>query len=96
MKTFGLRGGYQPWNSLESFKKAKDEKLDGVTADIWMTRDEKLAVLHGTQEGDMILEDKDNSYHNYGKIYMLDWDELKSMKKTACLLEDVLKIFQDD
>ena len=64
MKTLGLRGGYQPWNSLESFKKAKEAKLDGVQLDVWLTADNKLAVLHGGPIGEIILHTNETSSKN--------------------------------
>tara|TARA_B110000285_G_C14738080_1_gene429526 strand:+ start:99 stop:314 length:216 start_codon:yes stop_codon:yes gene_type:complete len=66
MKTLGLRGGYKPWNSLESFKKAKEAKLDGVQLDVWLTADNKLAVLHGGTIGEIILHPKETGSKNYG------------------------------
>jgi len=39
MKVYGHRGGFLPYNSLESFKKAKDEQIDGVELDVWLTTD---------------------------------------------------------
>ena len=39
MKTYGLRGGWKPYNSLDSFIMAKDMRLDGVQVDVWLSKD---------------------------------------------------------
>ena len=89
MKTFGLRGGYQPWNTLEAFEKANNAKLDGVHADVWLTSDDKLAVLHGGRYGELILNAA-KSKRNYGLIYNQKYNEIKRLKQDVCLLEEVL------
>ena len=58
MKIYGHRGGFLPYNSLESFNKAKQEQLDGIELDVWLTTDNELAVIHGGWEGE-ILEGED-------------------------------------
>ncbi|KYN93721.1 glycerophosphodiester phosphodiesterase, putative [Plasmodium reichenowi] len=40
-----------PENSLFSFKKALDENVDGVELDVWLTKDNQVIVLHGTEDG---------------------------------------------
>ena len=54
MKVYGHRGGFLPYNSLESFKKAKDEQIDGVELDVWLTTDNQLAVIHGGDHGEIL------------------------------------------
>ena len=51
MKTFGNRGGWAPYNNFDTFAKAKIEKLDGVTLPVWLTGDNKLAVVYGGRLG---------------------------------------------
>ncbi|KAI4835935.1 glycerophosphodiester phosphodiesterase [Plasmodium brasilianum] len=40
-----------PENSLYSFKKALDNKIDGVELDVWLTKDNEVVVIHGTDDG---------------------------------------------
>ncbi|VTZ66703.1 glycerophosphodiester phosphodiesterase, putative [Plasmodium chabaudi chabaudi] len=40
-----------PENSLYSFKYARDSGLDGVELDVWLTKDNKVIIIHGTDEG---------------------------------------------
>ena len=49
----GHRGGFKPDNCLMSFKKARDNKLQAIELDIWITKDNELAVIHGGYDGEM-------------------------------------------
>ncbi|CRG95585.1 glycerophosphodiester phosphodiesterase, putative [Plasmodium gallinaceum] len=40
-----------PENSLFSFKKAVDLKIDGIELDVWLTNDNEVVVIHGTNDG---------------------------------------------
>ena len=48
------RGGpvWGPENSMKVFQKTKEEKIDGVEADIWMSKDQVPMVLH---DGDLSM-----------------------------------------
>lgn len=77
MKTFGLRGGYEPWNSLEAFNKAKKAKLDGVQLDVWLTSDNKLAVIHGGLNGEIFTGADQGNLNLHDFIFYKTFDELK-------------------
>ena len=53
IQIFGHCGGFQPGNTLFAFKQAKEHNLDGVELDVWLTRDKQLAVLHGSNDGQL-------------------------------------------
>ncbi|SBT46447.1 glycerophosphodiester phosphodiesterase, putative (GDPD) [Plasmodium ovale wallikeri] len=40
-----------PENSLYSIKQAIDHKIDGIELDVWLTKDNKVVVIHGTEDG---------------------------------------------
>ncbi|GAW83151.1 glycerophosphodiester phosphodiesterase [Plasmodium gonderi] len=40
-----------PENSLYSFKKAIDYGIDGIELDVWLTKDNEVIVIHGTEDG---------------------------------------------
>ncbi|CRH04071.1 glycerophosphodiester phosphodiesterase, putative [Plasmodium relictum] len=40
-----------PENSLFSFKKAVDLKIDGIELDVWLTKDNEVVVIHGAYDG---------------------------------------------
>ena len=96
MKTFGLRGGWEPFNSLDTFQLAKDLKLDGVQIDVWLTKDEKLAVIHGGNNGEVLSEGERFRSKNegYGQIQTKTFGEIKDIRPEACLLEEVIEIFK--
>ncbi|VWU52864.1 Glycerophosphoryl diester phosphodiesterase family, putative, partial [Hepatocystis sp. ex Piliocolobus tephrosceles] len=57
-----------PENSLYSFKKAIDEKADGIELDVWLTSDNVVIVLHGASNGeinDFFMKNGDN-----GNLYI--------------------------
>ena len=39
MKTYGLKGGFRPLNSIEAFNQALSLGLYGVDLDVWLTND---------------------------------------------------------
>lgn len=51
----GHRGGFKPDNSMHAFKKAKQNQLQAIELDIWITTDNQLAVFHGGYDGEMPL-----------------------------------------
>ena len=53
MKTFGNGGGWNPFFSLVSFDKAKQENLDGVFLEVWFTVDEQLVVINAGKNGEI-------------------------------------------
>ena len=38
MKTYGHRGGFTPYDTMDSFKKAVSYGLDGVEIEVWLTK----------------------------------------------------------
>lgn len=79
MKTYGHRGGWKPFNSIDVFKKAKQENIDGVELDVWLTSDNQLAVIHGGYSGE-ILEGPDHSGDpSEGYIYEQTYDRVKDV-----------------
>lgn len=52
----GHRGGFKPANSMHSFEKAKENCLQVIELDIWITKDDQLAVIHGGFDGEMPLK----------------------------------------
>lgn len=49
----GHRGGFKPDNCLMAFKKAKKSELQVIELDVWITKDDVLAVIHGGYDGEM-------------------------------------------
>ena len=43
----GHRGGFLPDNTLHAFKQARDNTLESVELDVWVTKDDRLVVIHG-------------------------------------------------
>ena len=49
----GHRGGFKPFNSMHNFKLARDNQLQAIELDVWLTKDNEIAVIHGGTEGNM-------------------------------------------
>jgi len=49
----GHRGGFMPHNSMHSFGKAKMNSLQAIELDVWITKDNEIAVIHGGFDGEM-------------------------------------------
>ena len=93
MKVYGHRGGFLPYNSLEAFKKARDEQIDGVELDVWLTSDNELAVIHGGPEGE-ILEGEDGAgVPDSGYIYTSTYAQIKELDEATCKLEEVFDMY---
>lgn len=68
-----------PENSLFSFKSAVNEKADGIEFDVWLTKDNEVVVLHGTEDGylgETVVSDK--PLKNY-KIEDLTSEEIRNL-----------------
>ena len=89
MKTYGNGGGWQPYNSLVSFDKAKQEKLDGVFLEVWFTVDEQLVVLNAGPNGEIM-----SANESKGNVYSENFDDIKDNVPMACLLDQVLYNFK--
>lgn len=63
----GHRGGFLPYNSMHAFRKAKDHELEAIELDIWVTKDDQLAVIHGGFDGEMppLIGDPDDKEPTY-------------------------------
>ncbi|KYN95675.1 glycerophosphodiester phosphodiesterase [Plasmodium gaboni] len=86
-----------PENSLFSFKKALDANVDGVELDVWLTNDNKVIVLHGTEDGLLghtLLCDDDCENKN---IEELNLDEIQKYHfKEPWILNHGKTFYQDN
>ena len=89
----GHRGGFQPDNTLFAFKKAKDNNVEAVELDIWLTKDDQIVVIHGGQEGAMPPKINDKSTENSPDvmIYDLTYQEVLDHFKETQVYHDSLK-----
>lgn len=68
-----------PENSLFSFKSALNENADGIEFDVWLTKDNEIVVIHGTEDGylgETVVSDK--PIKNY-KIEDLTSEEIQKL-----------------
>lgn len=68
-----------PENSLFSFKSALNEEADGIEFDVWLTKDNEVVVIHGTEDGyvgETVVSD--NPLKNY-KIEDLTSEEIRNL-----------------
>ena len=89
MKTIGNGGGWQPFNSLVTFDKAKQENLDGVFLEVWFTVDEQLVVLNAGPNGEIVPGDDSK-----GNVFSENFDDIKEHSPMACLLDQVLFLYR--
>ena len=60
MKTYGHRGGFVPYDTMEAFKKAVSYGLDGIEIEVWLTKQtaafpQKLIVMSSGNFGEVTL-----------------------------------------
>ena len=53
MLIVGHRGGFKPDNTISAFREAKDNQLQAVELDVWITLDDQIVVIHGGQDGEL-------------------------------------------
>ncbi|KEG03259.1 hypothetical protein YYE_02193 [Plasmodium vinckei vinckei] len=81
-----------PENSLYSFKYARDSGIDGVELDVWLTKDNKVIIIHGTDDGrvydTLSCSDNDENMH----IEDMTADEIQAchFKETWLVAKDNL------
>lgn len=54
-------------NSIEAFQYAVDQKAKGIELDIWLTKDNKVLVMHGDEniDGKIGQDEKGNNIYLY-------------------------------
>ena len=94
MKIYGHRGGFLPYNSLESFNRAKEEHLDGVELDVWLTTDNELAVIHGGWEGEILEGEDGKGDPKSGYIYESTYSQVKMLDNSTCKLGEIFDLYE--
>ena len=93
------RGGYAhgPENSIKVFEKSIEDKVEGVEADVWMSKDGYPMVLHGLGNGNM------RQYDGLGrrdKIFRWTKDELQTIDigegQHIPTVDEFLELFKDE
>lgn len=87
--------GYEPENTMESFKRAIELKADGIELDVQLTKDGKIVVIHDekidrTSNGKGFVRDytlKELRKYNFASSYS------KHKHSELPLLEDVYELF---
>ena len=73
----GHRGGlFGPENSMKGFRKAIDNKLEGIEFDVWLSADNVPMVIHGGSDGNL------NIYSDEGQDkYVVEVEAFENIEK---------------
>ena len=63
-------------NTLEAFNRALNYEIDSIETDVWLTKDNVLAIYHGYGENGQL----EGFYDHTGNITELNWRQLSSYK----------------
>ena len=99
MKTYGHRGGFTPYDTMEAFKQAVSYGLDGVEIEVWLTKladaeNEELIVMSSGNYGEVTLTNQDSKRNRETYVWDYTYSQLKKLKPDICLLSDVLDFFK--
>ena len=73
-------------NTIESFSKAIEDNIESLEADVWLTKDNILVLIHADSHRKI-----DNYLNQKGNVKELKWDKLSKLR-TKKDKEDLLKL----
>ena len=86
-------------NTLKSFAKSIECKLDSIEFDVWLTKDKVPVIFHGGDEGQLShnfkVEDKTLLVNNTTLEEMRKLEYLKDSEQKIPTLEEVLDLCKD-
>jgi len=78
----GHRGGFKatntPENTILAFQKAIEMGLSTIELDIWLTKDDKLVIIHGGDSGEMPAPVEKESGYKPKYIFEMTFEEIQS------------------